>query len=67
MALFGSNWKDEPTSEEKYEEITGQKFYGDKDELDRQIDKDLMNPYTSKTDRASLLDLQSILRQNGQD
>lgn len=62
MGIIGSSWKDEPSSEEKYEEITGQKFYGDKDELDRQIDKDLSDPYLSKSDRNKLQDLQSELR-----
>jgi len=58
MSIIGSSWKEEPTPEEQYEEITGNKFQGTQKELEKEIEKSLDNNWTSKTERSKLRDLQ---------
>lgn len=64
MSIIGSSWKDEETPEEQYESITGNKYQGDKGELHKQIEKDIDDSYTSKTERIKLMNLQSKLNNN---
>jgi hypothetical protein len=65
MSIIGSNWKDEPTDREKYEEITGHEFHGTDEELAKQIDKDIDNGWTSRSERKNLINLRAdINREN---
>jgi len=64
MATFGRSWIDEPTDEEKYEEITGHPFQGTKKELEKEIEKTVDNNWTSKTERRKLIDLQVEIDSN---
>lgn len=59
MAMIGGGWKEEPTPEEQYEEITGRKFHGTRRELEKEIEKGIDDGWTSKTERNQLRDLQS--------
>lgn len=63
MALFGSDWKDEVSNEEKYEQITGQKYAGDN--LRKDIEHEIDSGYTSKESRSQLLDLLADLNKLG--
>lgn len=57
MALFGSSWKDEPTPEEQYNEITGEEFHGDSKELRKRIENKLQETHITKTERNKLNEL----------
>lgn len=57
MSLIGNNWKEEPSSEEIYKDITGIDFYGSKKDLEKEIEKQIESSYTSKTSRNLLRDL----------
>lgn len=62
MSIFGNSWKNEPSDEEKYEEITGQKYNGDN--LIKDIEKEIKSSHTSKESRKQLFDLLSQINQN---
>lgn len=64
MSILGSNWKEEETPQEKYDKIIGGEFYGDENELRKQIEKDIDNNFTSKTERRDLMDLFNELENN---
>lgn len=57
MSLIGSSWKEEPSPEEIYKEITGDNFIGSKTELKKEIEKEIDNQYTSRLSRNKLQDL----------
>lgn len=57
MSIIGSSWKDDPTPEERYEDITGQKYQGNIKDLSKDIEKEIDSSYTSKTGRNQLRDL----------
>lgn len=54
MSIIGNGWKDEPTPQETYQEITGEEFNGDERELRKRIEKKLEDAYTSRTERNRL-------------
>lgn len=57
MSIIGSSWKEEPTPEDQYKEATGNDFYGSKEELKKQLEKDINGSHTSRSERNSLRDL----------
>jgi hypothetical protein len=57
MSMIGSSWEDEPTPEERYEDITGQKYFGSRRNLEKDIENEINSSYTSKTSRNQLRDL----------
>ena len=57
MSLIGNNWKEELSSEEKYEEITGEKS----DDVNKDIEKKLENLYISRVEKEKLQELQQEL------
>jgi hypothetical protein len=57
MSIIGSQWKDEPSDEEKFNDITGDTRTGRSDkELEKDIEKAKENG--SRTERQKLGDLQ---------
>jgi hypothetical protein len=67
MSIIGSSWKEEyPSDDEiiKYNEITGENFYGSKDELQKRIEKISDSNFTSQTERKDLFKLSEDLNQN---
>lgn len=59
MAMFGSSWKDDPTPEERYEEITGYKFDGDNKKLKSHIDR-LLDELPSLSSMSEIKQLQEL-------
>lgn len=59
MSIIGNSWKEEPSNEEKYNEITGREYSGLSDEqVAARIEKDLQNDlWLSKHERNRLGDL----------
>ena len=66
MSIIGSSWKEEPSNEEKYNEITGREYSGLSDEqLSRRIEKDLQNDlWLSRYERNRLEDLLEQINKN---
>jgi hypothetical protein len=67
MSIIGSSWKEEyPSDDEiiKYNEITGENFYGSKDELQKRIEKISDSNFTSQKERKDLFKLSEDLNQN---
>lgn len=67
MSIIGSNWKEEYPSDDEiieYNEITGENFYGSKDELQKRIEKISDSNFTSQKERKDLFKLSEDLNQN---
>ena len=59
MPLFGRSWDDdEPTYKEKeeYKRLTGVDFQGPREELKKQVERDIDDGFTSRGERSGLLD-----------
>ncbi len=62
MGIIGSNWKDEPSNEDLYNEITNECYQGrSKYELVKDIESRLDDNFISRTERERLLDLYFIM------
>lgn len=55
MSLIGSNWKEEKSHEEQYNEIKGREYLGNN--LNKEIDKEIDDNWTSRLERQKLRDL----------
>jgi hypothetical protein len=67
MSIIGSSWKEEYPSDDEiteYNEITGENFYGSKDELQKRIEKISDSNFTSQKERKDLFKLSEDLNQN---
>ena len=67
MSIIGSNWKEEyPSDDEvrRYNEITGEDFYGSKEELEKRIERVRDSNWSSRKERKDLFDLGELLNQN---
>ncbi len=66
MSIIGSSWKEEyPSSDEikRFEEITGETFYGSKKELQKRIDINKQSTYASRKEIKDLSKLEDDLNQ----
>ena len=58
MSMLFSSLREDETPQEKYKSITGFEYPPTSiSELERQIERDLADPYCSKIDRVKLMDL----------
>lgn len=58
MALFGRNWINDPTPEEKFEAITG---YQAEDNLKKEVEERIESPWISNSERKKLQELNQYL------
>lgn len=66
MSLLGSNWKNDPTPVEQLNELTGGDYAGaTEDEVIKELEKLIKDPYVSDGHRRECMDLQAqLLRKN---
>ena len=64
MSIIGSSWKeDSPSDDEirRFEEATGEEFYGSKKELEHRIKRSKESAYASRKEVKDLSDLEEDL------